>query len=47
MLEKDEDGNFICKKDDSFVCPIGENYGTCSCCPLGDAIDDRYPEDDC
>lgn len=35
QLEKDEDGNYICKKDDSFVCPIGEDYGTCCCCPLG------------
>ena len=47
MLKKDEEGNYICIKDDSFVCPDGEEYGTCSGCPLGEAIDNRFPEYDC
>lgn len=47
MPKKDEEGNYICLKDDSFVCPDGEEYGTCSGCPLGEAVDNRLPEDDC
>lgn len=47
MLGKDDDGNYICLKDESFVCPSGEEHITCSGCPLGDAIDNRLAEDDC
>jgi len=47
MLKKDESGDYICEKDTSYVCPDGEKHGTCYGCPLGDAIDNRQPKDDC
>lgn len=37
----------ICEKDDAFMCPDGAGFVTCIGCPLGDAIDNRYPQDDC
>ena len=27
MLKKDENGDYACKKDKSFVCPDEENHG--------------------
>lgn len=47
MLKKDENGDYACKKDKSYVCPVGENYGTCRGCPLGDALDSRRTKDNC
>lgn len=42
-----KDGDYICEKDTSYVCPDGEDHGTCCGCPLGDAIDSRHPKDNC
>lgn len=47
MLKKDENGDYVCKKDESFVCPAGKAHGTCCGCPLGDTIDSRQPKDNC
>lgn len=45
MLKRDKSGDYICKKDTLYVCPDGENHGTCCGCPLGDAIDSRRSKD--
>ena len=39
--------NKVCEKDDSYMCPDKGNHTSCIGCPLGDAIDNRYPQDDC
>ena len=47
MLKRDESGDCICEKDTSYVCPYGDKHGTCFGCPLGDAIDNRQPKENC
>lgn len=47
MLKRDKSGYCICEKDTLYVCPYGDKHGTCFGCPLGDAIDNRQPKENC
>ena len=46
MLKKDESGDYICERIHRMYAGW-EKHGTCYGCPLGDAIDNRQPKDDC